>query len=328
MRTVNLWVILVLTGVVGACSSGHPGAAANAGASRPPAGNAVAGTGSASAEDVAAQARGDVECPAPASTPAPDPHAPVDDVLAVRPGMSYEEAMRAVLCSNPLMVATPVVNRGFEIQTYGQTVRQGFTARFAEAHVQKTSKQIVQEMQDEAMARGMNRVVHDMHPGQSKWFVGTMGMPGQERVIDVAREEWFDDGHNPTVDSVVQALIGKYGSPSRRQDDGGIHQLTWIHDPLGRAVTETSPLFNQCQGSADPDGPLNLSANCGVIVSAMVHGQTSNPDLGEYLQVGVVDQANGYTALNATTQGLQAMEDQRRAKQVQDASENAQAPQL
>jgi hypothetical protein len=329
MRVANLWIVLSLAGAVGACSSGgKSGTAVGAGHAAPAATGAAATVGPASAEEVAAQGRGDVDCPAPASTSPIDAHAPVDDVLGVRPGMSYEEATRVVLCSHPLLVATPVVNRGFEIQTYGQTVHQGFTARFAEARVEKTSRQIMQEMQDEAMGRGMNRVVRDMHPGQSKWFVGTMGMPGQERVINAAREEWFAEGHNPTIDSVVQALIGKYGAPAKRQDQAAIRQLTWIYDPRGRPVTETSPLFNQCQGSADPDGPLNVSANCGVIVSAMVHGLASNPDLGEYLQVGVVDQAGSYAALDATTQGLQAVENQRRAKQLQNASKNAPAPQL
>lgn len=288
---------------------------------------AAAATGNASAAQVAAQARGDVDCPAAVKTAHP-PGTPVDDVVGVRPGMSYEEAANVVMCTNPLLVVAPETGRGFQIQTYGQTIRQGFSARFAEPRVHKTGRQIVQEMERDAMDRGMNAMRHDMKPGQTKWFVSTMGMPGQEQVISAAREEWFDEGRNPTLDSVEQALIAKYGTPTQQLDQSSYRQVRWAYDPRGRLITETSPLYNNCSGVSDPDDGMSLSANCGVIVQAMVQPLRSNPALAQYLQVGVVDEAGGYQALTDTKQALQAMDAARRAKQVQEASKNAQAPQL
>jgi hypothetical protein len=183
-------------------------------------------------------------------------------------------------------------------------------------------------MEREATARGLNEVRHDMKPGQAKWFVSTMGMPGQEKVIGVAREEWFDEGRNPTIDSVQQALVGKYGAPSKTGGSNTYRQLMWIFDPRGRPVTETSPLYNQCSGIADPDGSMNLSPDCGVVVEAYLYGLRDNPALAQRMQVGVVDQAGGYAAVSATEQGLAALDAQRRAKQVQEAGKNAQAPSL
>jgi YD repeat-containing protein len=269
-----------------------------------------------------------VKCPPQIATPARAPDAPVDDVVGVRPGMTYDEAAAVVMCTNDLMVVTPETRRGFQIQTFGQTLRQGFNARLAEEKVEKTSKQIMEEMQDAAMARGSNRVVRDVKPGQSKWYVGTMGMPGQERVLSAAREEWFAAGRNPTRASVEQALREKYGTPTRSQDDGNNRSLTWAYDPFGRLITETSPLFNQCYGQASPDAGVNLSPDCGIVVAAQIGAMRDNPDLAEYLQASVVDQANGYEALQATEQALQAMENQRRAQQVEEAAKNADAPQL
>jgi hypothetical protein len=284
----------------------------------------------ASTTEVAAHMRGDVHCPADLP-PAPQ-GTPVDDVVGVRPGITYEQATNAVMCSNPLLVVTPESGRGFDIQTYGQTIRQGFSARFAEARVQKTGRQIVQEMERNAMDRSMNAVREDMQPGQSKWFVTTMGMPGQEKVMGVAREQWFDQGRNPTVDSVTQSLVDKYGPPTQKQDGSGYQAgyrgLRWAYDPRGRLITETSPLFSQCNGVADPDGGMNLSADCGVVVMANIIRLGSNPDLARFLQVGVVDQAGGYNALTATKQGLQAMDARRRGQQVKDASKNAEAVKL
>jgi hypothetical protein len=284
---------------------------------------------SATAEEVAQEARGRIKCPAKIKSATRDATLPIDDVVGVSPGMTYEEAENVVLCTHDLLVVQADTSRRFNIETYGQTIRQGFSARFAEPRVQKTSKQIMEEMQDRAMARGSNRLEQDMKPGQSKWYVGTMGMPGEERVINAAREEWFAEGRNPPIASVVQALIDKYGKPTKRNEAGEPrYSITWAYDSFGRLVTETSPLFNQCSGSASPDGGVNLSPDCGIVVSANIFSLRDNPELARFMQVGVVDQAGGYERVTATEQRLRETENARRAEQVEDAAKNAGAPTL
>jgi YD repeat-containing protein len=318
----RLLVIALVGGTLTACGSGKS-PALSAAANRAAAASLPA---NASAAEVAAHMRGDVHCPA--DTAASVPGVPVDDVVGVRPGMGYDEAANVVMCSNPLLVVTPETGRGFNVQTYGQTIRQGFSARFAEPRVQKTSRQIMQDMQQDAMDRTLNEVRQDMKPGQSKWFVSTMGMPGQEKVISVAREQWFDEGRSPTIDSIEQSLVAKYGTPTQRIDQANYHQVRWAYDPRGRLITETSPLYNQCNGVFDPDSGVSVSPDCGVITEARIQPLLDNPALAQDLQVGVVDEASGYAALTATEQGLQAMDAARRAKQVKDAAKNAQAPKL
>jgi YD repeat-containing protein len=183
-------------------------------------------------------------------------------------------------------------------------------------------------MQDEAMARSTNRVRRDMQPGQAKWYVSTMGVPGEERVIAAAREEWFLEGRNPTMASIEQALVKKYGAVGKTYSSGGNAYLTWAYDPQGRRVAQTSPLYHQCQGTSDPDGGTNFSPDCGVVVVAQIFALRENPELSQYLQVGVIDQANGYAAITGTEQALQVYDAQRRAKEVEAASKNADAPKL
>lgn len=282
----------------------------------------------ASAEEVAEEMRGDVRCPARIGTKSRDSKAPVDDVLGVRPGLTYEEAANLVLCSNELMVVQ-ADGRGFQIKTYGETLRQGFSARLAQPRVEKTSKQIMQEMQDYSYGRSGNRVNEDMKPGDSKWYVGTIGLPGKERVINAAREEWFAEGRNPTMESVEQALLKKYGTPTRNQpSSGGQKYITWAYDTFGRPITETSPLFNRCTGVADPDGGANFSPDCGEVVTATIFSMPDNPALSRFFQVGVVDQSGGYEALTATEQGLQQADAARKAEQVKAAAQNSETPQL
>lgn len=318
------WSLVVMMAGLAACGAKSPGQAA---VSTAAAGGSKWNT-NASAEQVAAEGRGGVDCPAHAAMPAPDPKAPVADVVGVRPGMTYEDAAHIVLCTDPLMVLRPDTSRGFQMKTYGQTIRQGFEARLAEPRVQKSSKQIMQEMQDDALARGGNAVRRDMKPGQSKWYVGTMGVPGHEQVINVAREEWFAAGRNPPMISVEQALLKKYGTPTRNQKAAGRIMISWVYDPLGRPVTETSPLYNRCFGAADPNAGVNLSPDCGVVVAAVVAPLPDNADLSEFMQVGAVDQAGGYQAITATEQTLARLDSQRKARQVEAASKDADAPKL
>ena len=287
--------------------------------------------GDAPAEDVAKAARGGLSCPARIATPPRAQGAPVDDVLGVRPGLAYDEAMAAVMCTHALLVAAPQVGRGFNLKVPdARSVRQGFTAAYAEPRVVKTSKQIMQEMQADAMARGGNAVREDLKPGQAKWFVSTMGLPGQERVLSVAREERFAPDQTPTVETVVEALLKKYGTPSRAQAGTRGQQpvLRWAYDPTGQLVTDRSPLFHKCQGTSDPNGSVSLAPDCGLVVQAMLVPRRDNPDLVDRMQVGVVDQGGGYRMVVATEQGLNQSDRDRRAQEVDKAAKNTKAPSL
>lgn len=285
-------------------------------------------SGNATAEQVAEESRGDVDCPADIDTPARKADAPVDDVVGVRPGLTYEEASNVVLCSNDLLVASPPSTQGFNINTYGATIRQGFSAKFAEPRVEKSSKQIMQEMQDDMFARSGNAVRRDIFPGQSRWYVSTMGSPGQERVIAAAREEYFNEGKNPTMQSVADALIKKYGTPTRNQVAPHVISLVWTRDPQGRFVPETSPLASQCVAMSSPNGGSNFSPDCGLVVAARVWPMRDNPALAEHFEVGVADQANGYELIMDTEKALESQEMAKRKQQVDDAAKNADGPQL
>lgn len=323
MRNLYLPAILSIAALLAACGESGDGAPSDA--ARP---SASSPSGDASAEAVAEEARGKVRCPARIETPERLKNAPVGDVVGVRPGMTFDEAANVVLCTHELMVVSADTGRRFNIQTYGQTIRQGFSARLAEPRVQKSSQQIMKEMQDNFMARSNNAVRDDMKPGQTKWYVSTMGVPGAERVIAAAREEWFEEGRNPTLANVEQALRKKYGTPTLSQNRNGRISFAWAYDPLGRPITETSPLYHRCRGMADPDGGTHFSPDCGIVVAAEIVPTRENPGLARYLQVGTMDQAGGYEAITGTEQALAQLDAQRKAKELEAASLNADTPQL
>ncbi len=299
--------------------------AATAALSAGPAANAAG----ASAEEVARAARGDLKCPPAVKTPPRAAGAPAVDVVGVQPGMSWDEAAATVMCSHPLLVVREEAGRGFTIDSQGQKIRQGFNATIAKPQVERSGRQIMAEMQRDAMARGMNARREDLQPGEVKWFVGTMGVPGDERVLSAARKERPADGQDMTVQAVEKALVAKYGEPTRRLDPGdGRAIITWAYDPLGRRIGEASPLFGKCMGAADPDAGVNLTPDCGVVVSADLRPKRDNKALVETMMVGVVDIGGGYKRIAATEQALRQADQQRRAGEVERASKNAKGPTL
>jgi hypothetical protein len=324
----KMWALAAAFAVVAAgCGGGEKETEPPAKADKP----AAAPSGNASAAEVAKEARGNkLKCPPRLATPARAAGAPVDDVVGVRPGLTYDEAADLVMCSHDLMVVTADNRARFNIPTHGQTLRQGFHGRLAKERVQKSGQEIMKEMQASAMARMNNAVVRDVAPGEAKWFVGTMGTPGAERVTDVSREEWFAEGRQPTVASVEKALADKYGPPTERLDPQrqGYTHLRWAYDTFGRLVGEASPLFRACHANAYVNSSVNFSPDCGVVVAARIQPLRDNPAVAESMTVVVVNQAEGYERINATEQALLQQENARRAKQAEDAAKNADAPTL
>jgi hypothetical protein len=271
--------------------------------------------------------RGNVRCPAQASTPRPS-GAPVDDVVGVRPGMSWNEAANFVMCDNPLMVVTENTGRGYGINTYGQHIRQGFDGKFAEPRVVKSSQDYLREMSEAAARRSGNAYVAPLQPGQSRYFVSTMGMPGQERVVSVAREEYFAEGKLPTVDSVRQALIAKYGQPSEINEAGQFTYIWWLYEPSGAKIAQGSQHSGGCRINASPDSGTSLSTDCGMAVGAAIRGANNTPGLAHSLAVSSQNGAEGYNLLTRTEEALRAADEARKRQELNEASRNAGAPKL
>lgn len=320
--------VLLTLGLLAACGSkDSPGTAAT----QKPAARQKAGSEpprDATAAEVAAEARGKLKCPVKSKLAPRAANAPVDDIVGVRPGMGHDEAAATVLCTHDLLVVTEDARGRFQINTYGEKLRQGFGARFAEprVHVQKTARDYARDLQ----YRDHNRAAAQIPPGTARWYVGTMGVPGEERVVHAAREEGYEEGRNPTIASVVEALVGKYGPLTERagQQGSGEQNLTWANDPFGRRITETSPLFRQCNAIAHFGAALSFSPDCGIVVAARIVPVRENPALAGILQVVVVDQAGAYEALQKTEQWFAQQDAARRAKEVEAAGRNAGAPTL
>lgn len=283
----------------------------------------------ASAAEVAEEARGTVRCPADLDTPAAAPGQPVSDILEVRPGLTWDEAANVILCAEPLFVVAEETGRGFNLETFGVTLRHGFTAQAAEAKVEMTGADYVDQMQAEQMARMGNSVIDDLKPGEANWYVTTMGMPHEERVVAAARRERYPEDSFPLVTSVEAALVAKYGPPSWRLAIDGEHvELAWEFGIDGHQLDEETSRASLCQPLAHPNQGVSLSPYCGRAIGAWIGLARDNPALASELSVGVTDHAAGYALLKATERALAQHDSQRRQAERQAAREKSAAPRL
>lgn len=140
-----------------------------------------------------------MRCPATIATPARE----------ARPGLTWDEAADLIVCTCELMVVNVETSRRFQIAPYGQKIRQGISAAFAQLRGQLTPQQRMKEMQAQAIRAGSNSRNRGIERGQSRWYVGTMGLPGKECVIVATRAEWFQAERHPAIESVAQVLVEK-----------------------------------------------------------------------------------------------------------------------
>ena len=88
---------LAIAALLAACGSPDtPPSTASSGSSKQ---QQASRNAAASAEEVAKESRGKVKCPAKVARSERPAGAPVDDVVGVRAGMTYEEAANVVMCS-------------------------------------------------------------------------------------------------------------------------------------------------------------------------------------------------------------------------------------
>lgn len=312
-------LILISAGILTACGDNKNDAQAPSYASSE---SAKHSDSPASVEEVANESRGNVHCPAQITTKKAE-GSPVDDVVGVRPGMLFDEAANIVMCSDKLLVVKLDDSRKFDIDTYGQKVRNGFSAQVAVAREKpKSYDDNLRELNEKALKRMKNGGREQtFFPGQTKWYVNAMGLPGEERVIGAERVEWFAKDHNPSVISTEQALISKYGKPTVRHDSSNLITLTWAYDPAGQQIEETSRKCNNADVGY-------MTTDCGLIVGAWISRLHENPGLVDSLKATVVDQAKGFDLITNTKERLKENESVRRAKQVEKAEKQADTPKL
>lgn len=141
-------------------------------------------------------------CPPVVSVPTRPIGFPADDVLNVRPGMTWRDAEETLKC----------VSEDYEIK------RKTFTSTVTGKG--KQSRPVMQAVR-----------------GQETISVAFFGSEGQERAAAMWQDKFYDVGEGPARQSIEGELIAHYGTPHEARDQTTNQRtLTWTFAPDGRPL--------------------------------------------------------------------------------------------
>lgn len=244
------------------------------------------------------------------------------DILGIKLGMSYAEALATAQCA--LGADAPVKSektwfehldtQGVELGPQYFVMKQGnFRPCNYAREWQKCEGANFWEHVDEAI------------------YVAAPGAPGKEQVVAVWRSQYFPEGKRPTVDATLAALKSKYGQPQRSEDYeasskfSGESGLEWVQAPDGTPLADPNPLFRQCldsiSGEADGQADVHWHEGCGLNVSATLNRDRGNPALVAELHVRMERQDAMVAQQHATEDELRRLGDARRAAEVKQAGD-------
>ena len=206
-------------------------------------------------------------------------NSPTDDILGVRPGLLPKQAQDILICENPRYSIDGQDDKGgnFGIPPYpdGTMALNGFNASEEES---------------------------PSTPGD-KIIVNYVGLPGEERVAGIGRTMTFPAGHEPTIGSIRDQLIKKYGAPNGTLS-GGATILRWIHSPDGSLVSEHSDRMMQCTQNSGAGSSVN--SDCGLTITATIYTSNDNPAAAASFNVAIIDQATTYAVSEAAKNAVNA----------------------
>lgn len=258
-----------------------------------------------------------VNCPAKVATPAPAAGTPTHDIVGVRPGMTYDEAVNVLRCVDNKFAATLKKENNWGMNHAGVDTRLGFVVEVPLTPEEEEAR--LKEIRQSYTGGGSGDDPFGVKPGKVRYTASTAGAPGEELVIQFMSEQAFALNALPPVESLKASLIEKYGPPTQQGQaarDYSPVSLTWAYDVAGRPSTDY-----RCNAAS-------LSEGCGVAIAATIEPDRENFELASKLSVTSVVSEWGYGQLRKAEEDLAAFAAKKRADEVEKAKGAAEAPKL
>jgi hypothetical protein len=136
-------------------------------------------------------------------------------------------------------------------------------------------------------------------PKAEYFAIGAVGMPGQEKVVQIERTQSFQEGSRPAVADLISALNQKYGQPQQEDKTSRYNKLIWAFDQSGQPLAKADPRLRECNSI---DG--SWKSTCGLTIVALINNPEQDTALAEQVVVRMTDQAATITAIEAFKQQL------------------------
>lgn len=228
-----------------------------------------------------------VKCPPEPSVPPRADGAPTDDILDLRPGMSFDDVVAISRCRDPKL-RVDVDDRWHVSDTHGIKTRQ--IVRVSDGE-ECSGQDIVADMRNSSdiCSGGDFKAVKN---ATDQIFVAFNGVPEKEVAGAIWRSRTFAKDERPTVADLQKSLAEKYGEPHETRERNSELELAWTYDPLGRRMSKSNPALQDCRFSVSASyaGRHRWSADCGLTINARIDLDRQNPLLADALHVAVMQQ--------------------------------------
>ena len=283
-------------------------------------------TDSSSGQDTSTQTAAR-DCPAQVTSGERPDGMPVDDVVGVRQGMSFEDVRWLLECRDDVSM----IEEGEKWQikrTYDFPVRQLIRASNG---TPCSGQEIANDMgsvgsrQCQSAGRNFKALKDITH----EIIVVFNGMPGEEKVGAIWRRHAFADGDQPTIESLVASLTTKYGKPHSSYEQRGITVYSWQYDPLGRPMSEGGTRQG-CINAIRPEstGSQRWSTACGLTIRAKITPLGTNNLLAAEMHMATMHQKKFYDAGERFEKNLTAAYEARKRQEAADADSGVSTPDL
>jgi len=233
-------------------------------------------------------------CPHKAAMAARPAGAPVDDVADLRPGMSLDDVEALLECRGNILNFD--VAESWARNSQGQPTRQLLRAAAGDICPAEARTAGGAGCEDGGYGFELLQNVSE------EFIVAFTGLPQAERAGIVWRRTVFPASEYPTVSSLQEALVEKYGPPHLAANQEGYYSLghrrgtvtySWVYDTRQLPIAASdSALRSRCVNGPRPRFQRQMSWNsaCGITVRAEIVPAAGNAVLAGELNVVVMDQ--------------------------------------
>lgn len=259
------------------------------------------------------------QCPHTPALAARASNEPVDDVADLRPGMSFADVEALLECRGNVVNFDTA--EAWAIRNEGLPTRQ--LLRAADGEICPAEARLAGGNGCEDGGYGFE-LLQDV---REEFIVAFAGLPEAERAGVIWRRTVFPADEYPTVTSLQEALVAKYGQPHLAANDEGYYSLghrrgsvtySWVYDTRQQPIPGSdSARRSRCVNGPRPAFQKQMSWNtaCGLTVRAEIMTAPGNTLLARELNVVVMDQKRFDDAVKQFTVDLKAaVEAQHRGK--------------
>lgn len=251
------------------------------------------------------------KCPHTPALATRDPGRPVDDVADLRPGMSFDDIEALLECRGELVNFDTA--DAWALNNQGHPTRQ--LLRVADGDICPAEARLAGGSACEDGGYGFELLQNV----SEEFIVAFTGLPEAERAGVVWRRTVFPPDEYPTVTSLQEALVAKYGQPHLAANEEGYYSLghrrgsvtySWVYDSRQQPIPSADSAHrSRCVNGPRPTFQKKMTWNssaCGLTVRAEIMAAPGNNVLASELNVMVMDQKRFYDAVKQFNVDLRA----------------------